>query len=105
MHSFVSLGATAIVFGGFAVAPAGAADTENGKRLAERWCVSCHITSTGQKSATTEAPPFFVIASKSDLDARGLALFLLHPHPKMPDLGLSRAAAADLAAFIASLRQ
>ena len=34
-----------------------------------------------------------------------LALFLLHPHPKMPDLGLSRDAAADLVAYIARQRE
>jgi hypothetical protein len=29
---------------------------------------------------------------------------LLDPHPKMPDMALSRAEAADLAAYIATLR-
>jgi hypothetical protein len=29
---------------------------------------------------------------------------LLDPHPKMPDMGLTRSEAADLAAYIASLR-
>jgi hypothetical protein len=33
-------------------------------------------------------------------DAAKLALYLLTPHPKMPDMSLSRAEAADLAAFI-----
>jgi hypothetical protein len=36
------------------------------------------------------APPFSAVASKPDLNASTLALFLLHPHPKMPDMGLSR---------------
>ena len=31
-----------------------------------------------------------------------LALFLLSPHPKMPDMNLSRNEAADLAAYIKS---
>jgi mono/diheme cytochrome c family protein len=34
-----------------------------------------------------------------------LAFFLLDPHPKMPSFPLSRAEAADLAAYIASLRK
>jgi hypothetical protein len=37
-------------------------------------------------------------------DAAKVALFLLNPHPKMPDMNLSRAEAADLAAYIATLR-
>lgn len=80
------------------------ADAENGRRLAERWCVACHAVSTAPKT-TTEAPPFSAVASKPDFNAGGLALFLLHPHPKMPDMGLSRDAAADLTAFIARQRQ
>ena len=84
---------------------ASAADAESGQRLAERWCTSCHAVSAAQKSSTTEAPPFSEIASRPDFDAGVLALFLLHPHPKMPDMGLSREAAADLAAFIGKQRQ
>jgi hypothetical protein len=30
-----------------------------------------------------------------------LAYFLLSPHPRMPDMNLSRSEAADLAAYIA----
>jgi len=37
-------------------------------------------------------------------DAAKIALFLLDPHPKMPDMGLSRSDAADLAAYIAALK-
>lgn len=86
---------------GFAVG----ADSDNGQRLAERWCAACHtISSTHKPSTTTEAPPFSAIAHKPNFDEGAVALFLLHPHPKMPDMGLSRNAAADLAAFIANQR-
>jgi mono/diheme cytochrome c family protein len=82
-----------------------AADSDNGQRLAERWCGSCHtLSSTHKPSTTTEAPPFSAIANKPNFDASAVALFLLHPHPKMPDMGLSRDSAADLAAFIARQR-
>jgi mono/diheme cytochrome c family protein len=81
-----------------------AADPSNGKRLAERWCVSCHLVEPGQRSATTQAPPFSEVAKRPGFDAAKLAFFLLEPHPKMPDLGLSRSAADDLAAYIASQR-
>jgi mono/diheme cytochrome c family protein len=84
---------------------ASAADAENGQRLAERWCTSCHAVSAAQKSASADVPPFSGIAGRPDFSAAALALFLLHPHPKMPDMGLSREAAADLAAYIEKQRQ
>ncbi|MGY4419945.1 mono/diheme cytochrome c family protein [Bradyrhizobium sp. JR6.1] len=34
-----------------------------------------------------------------------LAFFLLDPHPKMPNFPLNRAEAADIAAYVASLRK
>ena len=52
--------------------------------------------------AVTEAPTFASIARKPGFDEAKVATFLLEPHPKMPSIGLSRDAAADLAAFIAS---
>jgi hypothetical protein len=55
-------------------------------------------------NAAGEAPPFSTIARTPDLDAGKLALLLLLPHPKMPDMGLSRSNAADIAAYIASLK-
>ena len=79
-----------------------AGDADVGKQLAERWCQSCHVIGSNQPMAVTEAPPFATIARKPDFDEAKIARFLLDPHPKMPDIGLSREAAADLAAFIAS---
>ena len=80
-----------------------AADSNNGKILADRWCAACHVTNPGQR-VTSEAPPFATVANKENLDAAKLAHFLLHPHPVMPDMGLTRSEAADLAAYIMSLR-
>jgi mono/diheme cytochrome c family protein len=85
-------------------ASAAAADAQNGGQLARRWCAPCHVVASDQRSPTGEAPPFSAIARRPDFDAARLALFLLDPHPKMPDMGLSRTAAADLAAYIAMLK-
>jgi mono/diheme cytochrome c family protein len=82
--------------------PARAADADNGGRLAQRWCASCHAVSSQQRRTTGEAPPFSELAKRPGFNAGYVALFLLHPHPKMPDMGLSRAQAADLAAYVAS---
>jgi hypothetical protein len=48
---------------------------------------------------------FDAIAHKSDFTAEKVAFFLLDPHPKMPNFPLSRNEAADLAAYIGSLRK
>jgi len=81
-----------------------AADPNNGERLASRWCATCHVVASNQRGPTGKAPPFPTIARKPDFDSAKLAFFLLDPHPKMPDMSLSRTEAADLAAYIASLR-
>ena len=94
-----------IVAAALAVTPAYAADANNGERLAHRWCAACHVVSATQRQTTTDqAPPFATIAKSPGFDAGKVALFLLDPHPKMPDMGLSRSAAADLAAYIATLK-
>jgi mono/diheme cytochrome c family protein len=77
-----------------------AADVANGGTLAKRWCATCHVVASDQQRAGGDAAPFSVIGRSPDLDASKLALFLLLPHPKMPDMNLSRSEAADLAAYI-----
>jgi mono/diheme cytochrome c family protein len=86
------------------VTPALAADPDNGERLARRWCSPCHVVASDQRGPTGEAPPFATIAAKPDFDAARLAFFSLEPHPKMPNMQLSRTEAADLAAYIATLK-
>ena len=85
--------------------PAFAADANNGKRLAERWCTGCHLVSQSQSTATDQVPSFASIAKMPDFSAAKIALFLLDPHPKMPNMNLSRTEAGDLAAYIATLKQ
>jgi mono/diheme cytochrome c family protein len=78
-----------------------AADAQKGETLAKRWCVTCHIISSDQRQGTAQAPPFSAIASKPNFNETTVAYFLLTPHPRMPDMSLSRAEAGDLAAYIA----
>jgi mono/diheme cytochrome c family protein len=87
-----------------AASPALAADAGNGERLARRWCTACHVVAADQRSPTGEAPPFATIARHPGLDEARIVVFLLNPHPRMPDMALSRAEAGDLAAYIASLK-
>jgi len=80
-----------------------AADVERGETLARRWCATCHVVAANQQRPITEAPAFAVVAKGPDFDANRLAFFLLDPHPKMPNMSLTRSEAADLAAYIATL--
>jgi mono/diheme cytochrome c family protein len=79
-------------------------DAASGKRLAETWCSSCHLVSSDQTSATTEAPPFAEVARRSEDEFGWLRAFLSDPHPNMPQLSLSREEIQNLIAYIASLR-
>jgi mono/diheme cytochrome c family protein len=85
------------------VQPALAADAYNGEQIARRWCEPCHVVASDQRQVTGEAPPFATIARQPNFDPARLALFLLDPHPKMPDMSLTRVEAANLAAYIATL--
>jgi mono/diheme cytochrome c family protein len=87
------------------LSPAIAADANHGAELAKRWCSSCHVAGSEQKQASADVPPFSAIANRPDFSTEKLAFFLLDPHPKMPNFPLSRSEAADIAAYIASLRK
>jgi mono/diheme cytochrome c family protein len=83
--------------------PGLAADSAHGEQLARRWCASCHVVASDQREASADAPPFSAIAHEPGFNAQRLAFFLLDPHPKMPNMSLTRIEAIDLAAYIASL--
>jgi len=91
---------TATVLGSGA---ASAADPDHGRTLARRWCATCHVVAANQRQPTGEAPPFATIGKRPDFDANRLTNFLLDPHPKMPNMSLTRTEAADIVAYIATL--
>jgi mono/diheme cytochrome c family protein len=77
-----------------------AADVDHGETLAKRWCAACHIVAPDQIHGQDNVPPFATIAKIPGFDANAIAHFLMNPHPKMPDMQLSRDEAEDLAAYI-----
>jgi mono/diheme cytochrome c family protein len=93
-----------VAFAAFATQPAFSADADNGSRLGQRWCASCHVVSSSQSKGSDATPSFASIAQRADFNAEKLAFFLLHPHPIMPNMTLTRAEAEDLAAYIATQR-
>lgn len=81
-------------------ATAFAADADHGETLAKRWCAACHIVAPDQTHGQDNVPPFATIAKIPGFNADLIARFLMNPHPKMPDMQLSRDEADDLAAYI-----
>ena len=94
--------ACAVASGAAVAAPP---NPQNGAKIARHWCSSCHIVADDQARGTDNVPTFAAIAATPGLDASRIAKFLADPHPKMPDMQLSRSEAADLAAYIASQRK
>ena len=82
-----------------------AANPDNGSTLAQRWCAACHVVSGTQAKGTDIAPSFISIAERPDFNVEKLAYFLLEPHPKMPNMSLTRDEAKDISAYIAQLRR
>jgi mono/diheme cytochrome c family protein len=100
-HAALALG----VWASITSAAAMPAEPARGEKLARHWCASCHIVANDQKSGADSAPPFATIARKPGFDGSKIAQFLMDPHPKMPDMQLSRDEAKDLGAYITSLAQ
>jgi mono/diheme cytochrome c family protein len=81
---------------------AGAADAAKGEIIAKRWCASCHLVSPEQKQAVADVPSFAAVA-RMKLPDGSLKAFLSDPHPRMPNMSLTRAEIEDIVAYIRSL--
>ncbi|ATQ69518.1 MULTISPECIES: c-type cytochrome [Methylosinus] len=99
-QKFAIAAAAAVIIAALPALAAG--DAAHGKRIAQRWCASCHLVTDGQKRAMADAPSFADIAHRRE-DAKALANFLVDPHPKMPDMHLSRREIDDIVSYIRSL--
>ena len=94
----------ALMLIGLAASPvcALADDAAKGEIIVKRWCAACHVVSPDQVKANSDAPTFASIAHKRQ-PPKKLKAFLTNPHPKMPDMNLSRSEIADIVAYIGSL--
>lgn len=82
------------------------ADIENGARLAETLCTSCHlIGATSERPVHADVPSFSGIANRPGQTLDHLMNWLTEPHPPMPSLDLTRMEIRDLAGYIFSLRK
>lgn len=78
-----------------------------GQALAEQVCAACHAigNDTISDRSLARAPAFVTVANMPEMNAVSLSAFLITPHPTMPNLMLSSEEAADVIAYIMSLRQ
>lgn len=80
-----------------------AGDAAAGQEIARIWCAACHVVDDAQQSGNAAVPTFAEIAGRSDFDEKTLGEFLADPHPKMPDMALTRGEIDNLGAYVASL--
>jgi mono/diheme cytochrome c family protein len=82
-------------------ASAAVADAGQGETIARRWCAACHVVANDQKQANADVASF-AAAARHKTNGE-LAAFLTDPHPKMPDMSLTREEIADIVAYMRSL--
>jgi mono/diheme cytochrome c family protein len=79
-----------------------AANSANGKRIAQARCAGCHIVVPHQREELAKSPPFETIARKYGFDEQMIAAAIRNPHAGM-NVTVSTTDAADIAAYIATL--
>ena len=79
-------------------------DIAAGRQLALKWCSQCHVVDNDQTDASADVPSFEGISNRADFDAEKIKVFLVDPHPVMPNMSLTRIEIEDLVAYIQSLR-
>ena len=81
-------------------------DPVQGKILAEKLCTNCHLVSSAQQQqpANADVPSFKEIAEREDQSAGAIAARIMLPKHPMPQIPLTKAELADLAAYILGLR-
>ena len=77
-----------------------------GKSLAEKLCTNCHLVGSAQQQqpANADVPSFKEIAGREDQSAGAITARIMLPKHPMPQIPLTKAELADLAAYILSLR-
>lgn len=82
-----------------------AGSAQAGARFAEIWCSGCHAVELRTTRSGGIAPDFPSIANRRSTTARSLDAFLRKSHDKMPNFVLDREDAADVVAYLMSLKR
>ena len=73
-----------------------------GETIARDWCSGCHLLPGGD-AASDAAPALGPLMRGRDISPDALRSWLSSPHPRMPDLQLSRLDIEALVAYLQSL--
>ena len=85
--------------------PVVAQGPDDGRPLAERWCMACHVIEREPLAAAPDRGPSFpVIAARPSTTSEQLRRYLSMSHTRMPDFALSRYESDALIAYILNLR-
>ena len=94
-----------VVGGALAATIPGQPDPEHGKALAESLCSNCHLVGAGtQEHVNADVPSFREIANMEGQTTGDIMGHIMLPKHPMPQIPLTKAELADLAAYIISLR-
>jgi mono/diheme cytochrome c family protein len=94
-----------LLVAGLAIAgPTSKSDPVQGKKLAERLCTNCHLVGSAQQQrANADVPSFHEIANREGQTSGAITARIMLPKHPMPQIPLTKAELADLAAYILSL--
>lgn len=90
---------------GSASAQKAVGSAQAGARFAEIWCSGCHAVELRTTRSGGIAPDFPSIANRRSTTARSLHAFLRQSHDKMPNFVLDPDDAADVVAYLMSLKR
>lgn len=74
-----------------------------GQKVAEKWCMSCHLTSSDKIDGSDAAPTWVSIAGDPDKTDTFIRSFLTNTHGEMQGISLSRQQINDVIAYIRTL--
>jgi mono/diheme cytochrome c family protein len=81
-------------------------DAANGERLARKLCVNCHqVAPDSTDPVLADVPGFREVANRAGMTRAQVEVFVLNPHPPMPQVQLTREELSDISAYIMSLRE
>ena len=80
-------------------------DARAGERMARLWCAECHLVADDQKRpVVVGVPTFRGLANDPKVTEYRIRMFLVTPHPVMPNFMLSVQETEDLLAYFRSLK-
>jgi mono/diheme cytochrome c family protein len=98
LGTFVFISAMAVP----TLASAQSGNPAEGRRLAERWCASCHEVEPN--ALAQDVPPSFAsLGVQRNQDPGWVRAWLANPHPPMRGIELSRQQIDDIVAYLQSL--